>query len=70
MSHDATAPTLPPPDQTPEQLERLRLIARHQATLGKSTFENLLGAGADLWKTDKEFDAFLDQVQEIRDAKG
>ena len=54
---------------TPEQAEKLRLLAEKQGTLGKSTFENLLGSGATLWETDEEFEAFLERIRDIRQAK-
>ena len=60
----------PVPDQTPEQAERLRRIAEKQGTLSTSTFENLLGAGKDLWETDEEFEQFLQLLRQIRQAKG
>jgi hypothetical protein len=60
-------PTRPPlPTQTPEQAARLRAIAEQQGTLGKATFENLLGAGKDLWETDEEFERFLEILRMSR----
>ena len=66
MSTDAKPTPGPLPTQTPEQAARLRAIAEKQGTLGKSTFENLLGAGAHLWESDGEFDRFLELIREAR----
>jgi hypothetical protein len=45
---------------------KLRAIAEKQGTLGKATFENLLGAGAHLWASDEEFEQFLKLTRESR----
>lgn len=67
MNSDTT--TQPATSQTPEQAEKLRRIAEKQGTLGKSTFENLLGTGKQLWDSDEEFEQFLKLLREIRQAK-
>ncbi|AWM37883.1 hypothetical protein GobsT_40680 [Gemmata obscuriglobus] len=46
--------------------EKLRAIAEKQATLGKATFEALLGAGAHLWASEEEFERFQQLVRESR----
>ena len=56
----------PGPGQTAEQAGRLRRIAEQQGTLGKSTFENLLGTGTHLWESDAEFEQFLQLVRASR----
>jgi len=55
--------------QSVEQAEKLIQSAIQQGTLGKSTFENLLGSGAHLWETDAEFELFLERLREIRHEK-
>jgi hypothetical protein len=70
MNPETPVAPVPALRQTPEQLEKLRQIAQAQGKQGKSTFENLLGSGAELWETDEEFESFLEQVEAIRHAKG
>ena len=65
MSPDTAPATVP----TSDQAEKLRAIAARQGTLGKSTYENLLGSGAQLWKSDEEFGQFLEHIRAIRQAK-
>ncbi len=45
---------------------KLQAIAERQGTLGRATFENLLGAGAHLWASDEEFDRFQQLIRESR----
>ena len=66
MNKDTKPAPCPLPTQTPEQAARLRALAERQGTLGTSTFENLLGAGKDLWDSDEEFERFLEIVRESR----
>jgi hypothetical protein len=54
----------------PDAEAKLRAIAEKQGTLGKATFENLLGAGRDLWDSPEDFERFLELLREIRHAKG
>jgi hypothetical protein len=44
----------------------MRAIAERQGTLGKATFESLLGAGAHLWATAEEFERFQQLASESR----
>ncbi|MDY3557587.1 hypothetical protein R5W23_000114 [Gemmata sp. JC673] len=46
--------------------EKLRALAEKQGTLGKATFEVLLGAGAHLWASEEEFERFQQLVRESR----
>ena len=56
----------PAPGQTPEQAERLRQIAKKQGTLGKSRLENVVRVWDGLWKSDEEYERFLELLREIR----
>jgi len=72
-----TTPKLPlqiaPPGQisppVPNAEAKLRAIAEAQGTLGKSTFENLLGAGKGLWDSDEDFERFMENIRAIRQAQ-
>jgi hypothetical protein len=46
--------------------EKLRALAEKQGTLGKATFEALLGAGAHLWASEEEFERFQQLTRESR----
>lgn len=54
----------------PDAAAKLRAIAEAQGTLGKSTFENLLGAGKDLWDSPEDFERFMENLRAIRRAEG
>ncbi len=55
--------TIPP---VADAAAKLRVIAERQGTLGKATFETLLGAGAHLWTSDEEFEHFQQLIRESR----
>jgi hypothetical protein len=59
---NSPAPIPPIPDAE----AKLRAIAEKQGTLGKSTFENLLGAGKVLWDSPEDFERFMEILREIR----
>jgi hypothetical protein len=66
----------PPPAGGPKPIPpvanaaaKLRAIAEKQGTLGKATFETLLGAGAHLWASDEEFERFQQLTREARGAE-
>ena len=50
---------LPKPPSKEEAEVRSRAIAAEQGTLGKSTLENLVGKGKNLWDSDEDLDRFL-----------
>ncbi|MBA4191415.1 MAG: hypothetical protein C0467_25830 [Planctomycetaceae bacterium] len=65
----------PPPTATSEpkpilpvadSQAKLRAMAEQQGTLGKATFENLLGAGSHLWASEEEFERFQELIRESR----
>lgn len=65
-----TAPTDPAgTDARAEGQARARAAAEAQGTLGTSTFENLFGAGKDLWDGPEDFERFMELLREQR-AKG
>jgi hypothetical protein len=67
MTTDVSTPTVPPapPIALPKSLDDL--IAE-QGVRPLERFENLFGAGRDLW-TDDEFAAYLERVQATRREK-
>ncbi|MCE9566620.1 MAG: hypothetical protein K8U57_31745 [Planctomycetes bacterium] len=50
----------------PNAQAKLRAMAEKQGTLGKATFESLLGAGSHLWASDEEFERFQQLIRESR----
>lgn len=69
----STETRTPPPAAAPNPIPpvadaaaKLRAIAGRQGTLGKATFDALLGAGSHLWASDEEFERFQQLVREAR----
>jgi hypothetical protein len=54
--------------RTPQ--ERLADLIAEQGVEKTATYENLVGAGADLWDTEEEFQAFLASIAATRAEKG
>jgi hypothetical protein len=54
--------------RTPQ--ERLAEIMAEQGVEKTATYENLVGAGADLWDSDEEFEAFMATIAATRAEKG
>ena len=50
----------------PDAEAKLRALAEKQGTLGKATFESLLGAGSHLWASEEEFERFQQLIRESR----
>jgi hypothetical protein len=70
MSRDTTTPTparLPAPERRTRSLAEL---AAEQGLTGPQDFDALLGAGADLWDDDADFEAFLAGLRESRRTGG
>ena len=48
------------------ELKSLDELAKEQGITGPPRWEDLIGAGKDLWKSDEEFDEFLNGIYERR----
>lgn len=75
----APDPTDPPPDLTTRVSTLERQVARLWSVRQPrplpqmqpaSTYENLVGSGADLWDSDEELDEFLARIREGRQRPG
>jgi hypothetical protein len=70
MRSDTPTPT-PAPLPAPQRLARsLAELAAAQGVTGPQDLDALLGAGADLWHDDADFEAFLAGLRESRCAGG
>ena len=70
MSRDPTTPT-PSPLPAPERRTRtLAELAADQGLTGPQDLDALVGAGADLWDGDADFEAFLAGLRESRRTGG
>jgi hypothetical protein len=70
MNRDTTTPA-PAPVPAPERRTRsLAELAAEQGLTGPQDLDTLLGAGADLWDDDAEFEAFLADLRESRRTGG
>jgi hypothetical protein len=64
--NSAAADKPKPIPPVPDAEAKLKAIAEKQGTLGKATFEKLLGAGAHLWSSDEELERFQQLIRESR----
>jgi hypothetical protein len=53
-----------------DRRHKLEELIAKQGVAQTATYEHLLGAAADLWKDESEFDRFLEAVKAVRQEKG
>jgi uncharacterized protein (DUF2384 family) len=53
-----------------QRRKKLEELIAQQGVSQTATFEQLVGAGVDLWENDRDFKDFLDTVKAVRHEKG